>query len=297
MKDMVDSKTCIIIPCKNEGIYMKQTVDFMHQTEARELAKIIVVDDNSNDGCCNFIKSQPNRYMNVKLIQTKGIGAARARNLGASLAVNAEVLVFCDAHITMKNNWLKVMLNSLNNEDTSTVCPGISDFNPNSPIGYGQTFDDKFQVCWMKKPKDTVEIPLAPGGCMAIKRDVFDSVGGFDNGFRSWGYEDVELSIKLWLFGHKIYVNPSARVGHKFRKVQPYVVDSTEYHYNRLRMAYSHFNQNRVDKLINMMKDYPNHNEIMNKIINSDTLKQREDYFKNRLYDDCWFFNKFNIHF
>lgn len=297
MSDSINSKTSIVIPCKNEGFYIKQTLEFLLETESKYLANIIVVDDNSNDGCCDFIKRQPNRYRNVLLVQTEGIGAARARNLGASLVPDADILVFCDAHITMKNNWLNSMLNAFNNAEVSAVCPGISNFNPNSPIGYGQTFNEKFQVIWMKKPEALTEIPLAPGGCMAIRKTVFDAVGGFDAGFHSWGYEDVELSIKLWLFGYKIFVNPSIRIGHKFRKVQPYEVDEIEYHYNRLRMAISHFNQNRVDKVMSMMKAYPNYNKIIKRVESSDTYVQREDYFKRRIHDDSWFFDKFNICF
>lgn len=297
MHNIKRHEIAIIIPCKNEGIYVKQTLDFLLKTEAKHMADIFIIDDNSNDNCCEFLKDYPNQYYNVSLIQTKSIGAAQARNLGASLAAPAKVLVFCDAHITMEKNWLYSMLIVLENTDVNAVCPGIGHFDPNSPIGYGQTWNEHLEVYWLKKPTDVTEIPLAPGGCIAIQKAVFDAVGGFDKGFSSWGYEDTELSLKLWLFGYKIFVHPAIRIGHKFRKVQPYHVDISEFYYNKLRMAYSHFNENRKDKVISSMHNCPNIDKALYKLSQSDTFDQRADYFKRRVHDDDWFFNKFNIKF
>lgn len=291
------SKVSIIIPCKNEGIYIKQTLDFMFQTEAKYLADIIVIDDASNDNCCEFLKNESKYYHNVSLIQASGIGPSAARNLGANLATSAEILVFCDAHITMKQNWLFTILSCFKDPSVSAICPGIGGFHPNSAVGYGQTWNDKFEIYWLKQPESLTEIPLAPGGCMFIRKQVFDAVGGFDAGFRSWGYEDVALSIKLWLFDYKIFVHPSVRIGHKFRKTQPYNVDLTEFHYNKLRMVISHFNHHRIHKVLMPMHEYSNFEKIKERLLTSDTYKQRIDYFNRRVHDDDWFFNKFNIPF
>lgn len=297
MDNIKEYEVAIIIPCKNEGIYIKQTLEFLFKTEAKNISNIFIIDDGSNDNCCEFLKNPFNRYSNVTLVERKGIGPSAARNLGAGFAPLTKILVFCDAHITMQPNWLNTLLKAFNNKDVNVVCPGISHFSPDSPVGYGQTWNEKFETYWLKKPMNIKEVPLAPGGCMAIKKEVFDAVGGFDHGFHSWGFEDVELSIKLWLFGYKIFVHPDVKIGHKFRKMQPYNVDLTEFHYNKLRMAFSHFNENRIYKLMKPLQDYSNFKTILNKITASDTYDQRIDYFKRRLHDDDWFFNRFNIPF
>jgi GT2 family glycosyltransferase len=297
MKVSGESEVAIIIPCRNESIYLKQTLDFLLLTEVKYLCNIIIVDDHSTDNCCKFIKKSHDLYNNVSLIHTKGIGAAGARNLGVQIAEAAKILVFCDAHILVQKNWLNSLLSAFENNEVSAVCPGIGSFNPKSPVGYGQSWNNELEVIWLKKPADIKEVPLAPGGCFAIRKEAFDSVGGFDRDFRSWGFEDVELSLKLWLLGYKIYVDPGVRVGHKFRKVQPYEVNLTEFHYNKLRMAISHFNLERLNKVINTMQGYPNFKQIQERLAQSDAFTQRADYFKSRLHDDDWFFNKFNIAF
>ncbi|MDW8800546.1 glycosyltransferase [Clostridium sp. A1-XYC3] len=297
MGDLGKRDSAIIIPCKNEGIYLKQTIDFMLKTEAKKLSDIFVIDDNSNDSCCEFLKSASKRYPNVSLIQTKGIGPSQARNLGAALASDARFLIFCDAHLTMREGWLNTMLEAFNNREVSVICPGIGHFHPNSAVGYGQNWNENLETYWLERPNSIGEIPLAPGACMIIKRDVFHAVGGFDPLFTSWGYEDVELSLKLWLFGYKIFVHPAVKVGHKFRKVQPYNVNIVDFHYNKLRIAIIHFNKARVKKLIKLMNDYPHFEKIIEKIKISNSHEHRKNYFRRRIYDDNWFFNKFNIPF
>lgn len=297
LKDSKQSDVTIIIPCKNESIYLKQTLDFLLQTEAKQLSNIIVIDDHSTDNCCSFLKKKPNLYNGVSLVQTEGIGAAHARNLGVQIAGDAKILVFCDAHIIVQKLWLKSLLSAFENKELSAVCPGIGGFDPKSPAGYGQIWNDKLETVWLRKPEDLKEVPLSPGGCMAVRKEVFDSVGGFDHDFQSWGFEDQELSLKLWLYGYKIYVHPGMRVGHRFRKVPPYKVNLTEFHYNKIRMAFSHFNIKRINKVINSMEHCSYLNKSLERLAESDIFMQRADYFKNRLHDDDWFFDKFNIPF
>jgi len=290
-------KVAIIIPCRNEGIYLKQTVDFILQTEARDGTKIIIVNDGSKDRSCSFLNSGQEQYSNIKLLTTNGIGAANARNLGAETAQEAEILVFCDGHIIMAKGWLNSLLVTFDEINVSAVCPGIGPFDPARPAGYGQTWNDQLEIQWLPKTTDIHEVPLIPGACFAIRRSVFEKVGGFDRGFHSWGYEDVELSLKLWLFGFNLFVNPAVRIGHKFRRVPPYAVEPAEFLYNRLRMCICHMNDRRVDKMAKILKKYSCFEEVLQKIFISDTYDQRKRYVMNRTYDDDWFFDKFKIPF
>lgn len=297
MKDIGKYGISIIIPCKNESINIKQTLDFLLRTEAKYISDIIVIDDGSDDNCCGFIGRMQELYPNVTLVQAKGIGSAQARNIAAEMAERAEFLVFCDAHVTVEKGWLNYLLTAFDNKDVSVICPGIGSFDPRSSAGYGQSWGKNLDVIWLKKPSDIEEIPLAPGGCMIVRKSAFDAVGGFDRDFRSWGYEDVELSLKLWLFGYKLYVHPGVRIGHKFRKFQPYDVDMTEFSYNKLRMALSHFNMDRYQKVLALMDHIPDFEKVIRRLDESDAMKQRTDYFGRRTYDDSWFFNKFHISF
>jgi hypothetical protein len=62
---------------------------------------------------------------------------------------------------------------------------------------------------------DEVHEILAPcGGAMLIRRDIFLSVGGFDDDYIAY-YEDVDLGWRLWLCGYKVLFVPQALVYHR----------------------------------------------------------------------------------
>lgn len=259
--------------------------------------EIIVVDDMSRDGCCSFLMTE-SKYAEVQCISSPGLGAALARNYGA---VNAkgEYLVFCDAHITVEKGWLDILLNTFNRPGVDAVSPAIGSITNPAATGCGQSWNDRLETVWLPYPAqmETIKAPLLPGGCLAVRNNVFQQVGGFDRGFIVWGYEDVELSLKLWLFGYGLYVNPRAKVLHLFRQKHPYRVTFEHVHYNLLRMAYSHFNNKRVDKVIAMIKSHGKSEKIIRNVLKSGVLDQRQDYFRRRRRDDDWFMSEFQIPF
>lgn len=282
----------IIFPVKNEGGNVKSTLDSLFSIKTNYPFEAIVVDDGSMDDCCNFLKTY-HKTDRVKLIQTKGIGAANARNLGAK-NVTGEYLIFCDAHLQFENFWIDNLLEPLISRQSDAVTPGIADMENSQSIGFGQTLSSNLETKWNQKKSNLFETAVLPGGCFAIPRPVFDDINGFETGFKTWGHEDVELSIKLWLFGYRCHVQPKVKILHLFRKYHPYKVKYNDVYYNLLRMAYSHFNDDRIQKCKKMIRQK---NLIDSQVLQDGVLKQREIYFKKRKYDDNWYFEKFKIDF
>jgi len=287
----------IIIPCKNEGSNVKMTVDSMFAAQTVRDVEIIVVDDQSQDDCCRFLQTEPG-YSGVRYLTTTGLGAARARNYGAA-AAQGEYLVFCDAHITVPEGWLEKLLGTFSDPSVAAVAPAIGSLANPKAVGYGQTWNERLETIWLPAPplQQSTRVPLLPGGCLAVRRQPFFKVGGFDRGFITWGYEDVELSLKLWLFGYELYVNPGVKILHLFRKKHPYQVTFDHVNYNLLRMAYSHFNDKRINKVISLLKEHTRAEKILQRVLKSDVLKQRQAYLNKRQRDDDWFMAEFKIPF
>ncbi|MDD3653817.1 MAG: glycosyltransferase [Desulfotomaculaceae bacterium] len=290
-------KASIIIPCKNEGTNVKMTMASILTAMPDDDYEIIIVDDGSIDGCCLFL-NEYTQDQKVNLIVSPGLGAARARNLGAK-AARGKYLIFCDAHIKVPVSWPENLLSTFRNPKVSAVSPAIVSMDNPVNLGCGQTWNSCLKSVWLSRSKiqGLTTVPLLPGGCLAVRADVFRQVGGFDQGFIIWGYEDVELSLKLWLFGYKLYVNPSIIVQHLFRKKHPYPVNADHVHYNLLRMAYSHFGNKRIDKVIDLLETNPRIKKIIRRVIQGGVMKQRLNYFAQRKYDDDWFMSHFNINF
>jgi GT2 family glycosyltransferase len=62
-------------------------------------------------------------------------------------------------------------------------------------------------------PGGLAEVEQPSGACFVVKRELWEEVGGFDEGFFLW-YEDVDLAKRLRDAGHRNLVAGSARVEH-----------------------------------------------------------------------------------
>lgn len=286
----------IILPVKNEGLNIKMTVDSILRAEDCVPHEIIVVDDGSSDGCCSFLKDRAYGLPNLRLITTEGLGAANARNAGADEA-KGEIFVFCDAHVTVPPDWLKKMEKTFTLGVVSGLSPGIASMADPEAVGYGITWNKRLEAKWLPKPRDIVASPFLPGGCQAFRREAFKKVGGYDRGFKVWGHEDEEISLKMWLFGYSLFVDPEFKVMHIFRPTHPYPVTMDHVHYNFLRMACSHFGQNRMAGAFKLLSGEHHFDQLLASVCLSDVWSQRSDYLARRKHDDEWFVHRFGIPF
>lgn len=284
----------IIFPVKNEGDLIKNTIQSAKEVKSVYPFEIIVVDDASTDNCCDFLKD--NKDEQIKLVKTDGVGAAMARNVGAVHA-KGDYLIFCDAHLFFEDFWMEGLIEPIKNKITDATNPGIADAADPGCIGYGYSWIETLEPRWNTDKTELFPSAHLAGGCLAISKDVFNDIGGFERGFRVWGREDEEISLKLWLFGYKCYVQPAVTVLHIFRPNNaPFALTWDDVNFNLMRMAYSHFNGDRIEKCKKLIKN-SDPDKIVGEVLASDVLKQREYYLSKRKYDDNWYMEKFNIPF
>lgn len=307
---------CVIISSKNEGDMLRKTIDSIQGVKCNIPYEIIVIDDGSNDESCNYLKI----ISDIKLIRTEGIGIAPARNLGAANAAG-DMLVFLDAHCTVEHNWLDCLAHTLAQEGADAVCPSISDMNQ------GEEFQEKLDVMrtarsaprygsapvcgrtmvapwasrWIPPQETSVEVAVVCGGCFAVKKLAFESVGGYEPEFKSYGFDEEEISIKLWTAGYVLMATPHTCVFHYYRNTAPYQVFRSDVLYNLLYFAMLHYSDERIarimedmDVLFGLKRDAW---EQYYQVFTPKNIKdKREAHQKSRLYDDDWFFKRFNLH-
>lgn len=292
---MNSPKISIVIPCKNEGENISKTISSILEHRNKTDYEIIVIDDGSKDGCCDFLRKKT-FHPRIRLIDASGVGACRARNKGARWG-KGDYLVFCDAHIFVQDYWLDRLAATFTEADTGIVSPAIASAANRDAVGYGLTLTETFGVNWLPHPGKTSPVPIAPGGCAMIRRKIFWQLGGFDEGLRVWGHEDVEISLRCWCCGYRVLVNPEVEIAHIFRTSHPYQVTMDHLYYNYLRIALSHFNSERVKKILGLIKSHPLAEEIITDIILSNIWDRRKKLFSTRKYNDDWLFSQFSVPF
>ncbi len=97
----IKEKLTIVIPCYNEDMYIKKTIDSIYKQIYIEGTRIIIADNNSTDrtrGIINNLKLMYSDRLKIEMVDGGNVSAGR--NLGSDL-VNTEYILFLDADIKL----------------------------------------------------------------------------------------------------------------------------------------------------------------------------------------------------
>jgi len=289
LPDVQTPDISLVIPSLNES-WLRRTVENLDPT-LPPCSEIIVVDDGSTDGSTDFLIGASGR---VQLIHAGQVGVAKARNFGAR-ASRGKNIVFADAHLSVEAGWCERLIGLLANPSVGAVSAAVTDMFQTDRVGVGlHLTGPDLAVEWLY-PESTgpCEVPLLSGCFWAMRRDVFELTGGFDDGMIRWGCEDTELSIRLWLQGYEVLVSPQTEVRHLFREYLPYDLDWSCLVHNKLRLAYLHFNEDRCKRVVAALQREERFAAGVKLLDQSDVAGRRLEFEARRVHDDDWFFNRF----
>lgn len=319
----MDPQVSIVLPARNERDHLEQTVRSIWRARTGVTYEVIVVEDGSSDATPEIADSlalaaPPGEWaqgspespegskvpvphaherapaLGLNVIHTGGLGAARARNVGAE-AARGRILVFCDAHVFVEDGWLDELVRLVDSGDWDAICPGISAHDRTDRAGFGQSLSASAIIRWLPKPRQPERVPILPGACLAVPTRIFRQVGGFDDGLRTWGFEDIEWSIRMWLMGYRLGTTPNTMIRHVFRQVHPYTVPPYHYYYNLARMSLSHFSGPRLARLLRALEAYPMRFDLLTALLSDGTLERRQELFKIRVHSDEWLVQTFAL--
>ncbi|NOK59481.1 MAG: glycosyltransferase [Chloroflexi bacterium AL-W] len=188
MNQLLDSIS-IIIPTRNESCLIRQFL----ATIPREVELVVV--DASDDDTPAVIKQL--RPANTTLIRSRAHIAA-ARQIGAA-AARGDWLVFSDADVVFEPGYFE----RVHAYFTGDALYGPKYATINHTV-YSTCFNSGQQIC------DVLGIPAASGSNMAVRRRVFEAVGGFRRDLPV--NEDTELFLRLAHHGYRITYAPDLAV-------------------------------------------------------------------------------------
>lgn len=216
-----NNKVSVVIPSWNGKHLLKICLQSLKKQTLKKF-EIIVVDNGSNDGSADYVSKF---YPAVKLIQLD-------KNKGFSFAVNEGIKVSGAEYIVLLNNDTRVdhkcleqfVLAAQKHEEAGMVAAKMLNYeNPSlidsagnfvdsvghaNSIGFGEKDRVKFN-------KAGYVFLINGGGCL-IKREVFESIGLFDEKFFLY-MEDIDLSFRAQMVGFKAWYEPKAVIFHKHK--------------------------------------------------------------------------------
>ncbi|MFZ5366027.1 MAG: glycosyltransferase family 2 protein [Patescibacteria group bacterium] len=202
-------KVSIVIPNWNGRKLLEKNLPSVLATKP---AEVIVVDDASPDNSNEFLEKN---YPQIKIVKhKKNLGFAVSCNDGVE-AAQSEVIALLNLDVVPEKDLLEFVL------------PHFQD-----PKVFAVSFHEPAwswaKISWRKgfiehepgpKTKKAHISAWASGGSAAFRKDIWESLGGFDEIYYPFYWEDVDLGYRAWKRGYKIMWEPKAIVHHKHEAI------------------------------------------------------------------------------
>ncbi|MBI2513785.1 MAG: glycosyltransferase [Opitutae bacterium] len=246
----------IVIPVLNQLAYTQGCMRCL-QPDLAAGVRVIVVDNGSTDGTREWLQSQrastdragsreitvlrneqnrgcapawnqgiaaaglllnsPNSLTNHS-VATAGFGASKQQTLGAPPAPDWVVVLNND--VLLPAGWLATLLGAAARHGLDIVCPAMRERDQNYDFAaYARDFTAKLG--------DVVRRGGAHGVCFAVRRAVFERIGGFDEAFRIGQFEDADFFRRARLAGFRTGVVGACFI-HHFGSVTQDALSDTE---------------------------------------------------------------------
>jgi len=182
----------IVIPCKNEGITINQTLTLLNFQNGINGVKVIVA-DSSDDGTTYHLENRNRDYFNLEIIQ--GGLPSKARNKGAERA-DTPFILFMDADMMiLDTNLLQECMDIIMNERLDLLTTKVRTTNGKYNYVF-RTFD-------LIQGITRYITPFCLGGFMLMRKSTFNSLNGFDEEAKV--AEDYLLSKQIKTNKFKVY--------------------------------------------------------------------------------------------
>jgi len=198
----------VIIPTYNRLPILQKCLLAMENqrwssTSPIEGYEIVVVDDGSTDGTLAWLAATGDRLAHVRTIEQNHRGPAAARNLGLTHA-QGDTVVFIDSDLVVLDDFLDC--------HAQTLTDAIQRSGTDACFTYGRVVN----TCNFEQPTtepfkitDLSRAFFATGN-VAIAKHWLDRAGAFDERFTLYGWEDLELGVRLKHLGVRLVPCPAA---------------------------------------------------------------------------------------
>jgi len=208
----------IVIPIYNQLDLTLGCLESLVRHSGSSAFEVLIVDDNSEP----LVRDTLGRVRGLRLFSNEtNQGFVYNCNLGAHQALGKFVL-FLNNDTEVSAGWLEAMIavfrerpdagavgGRLVYPDGSLQEAGCIIWSDGSAWNYGRGDDPaRPEYGYVRR------VDYCSGACLAVPRELFLGVGGFDTRYRPAYYEDADLAFAIRAAGKQVYLQPAATIVH-----------------------------------------------------------------------------------
>jgi O-antigen biosynthesis protein len=209
----------IIIPVHNNAELTFQCLRSLLPQIDDTAHEIVVIDDASTDETSLLLASYSDRVRSM--VNESNLGFLRSCNHAASQA-RGQLLVFLNNDTLVQPGWLKTLVSTVES-DNDIGAVGSMLVYPNGRLqeagGIIWSDGSAHLYGWGASPSDdrynfAREADYCSAASLLIRKELFDSFGGFDSRYAPAYYEDADLCMQVRAAGKKVIYQPLSKVVH-----------------------------------------------------------------------------------
>lgn len=253
---MKSSNVTVIIPCYNDGIYLKQAMDSLI-SQTLKAVEIIIVDDGSDKATKEILGKFS--YANTKIITQENQGLSKARNNGIALSETDYVLTLdADDHF-----------------EPTFIEKAVKVLEQNEKIGVVGCY-----FRWFNEENDNLRVINTTGGeakdflfgnkgiaNSLFRRICWEQVGGYDEKMVH-GYEDWEFWIAITSLGWEYGIIKEILFNYRRKNVsmlltalEKYDLEIKRYIFKKHHKLYAMHIEETIDYFFNLLEKEVNQRE------------------------------------
>lgn len=203
----------IVIPTYNGRSILKESLPAVLGA-ADGKAEIILVDDASNDGTAGWVKGN---YPQIKVLRNeRNLRFGGSCNKGVKEA-KGEIVFLLNNDVRPEKNFLDPIKDDFEDKNVFAVGCREKNVEGNKELYGGRgvsEFRRGLMVHWRPTDQESRRVMWLSGGSMAVRRDLWLKIGGFDRLFRPAYEEDRDVCWQALKAGYKLVFEPRSVVNH-----------------------------------------------------------------------------------
>jgi GT2 family glycosyltransferase len=215
-------RTSVVVVAYNAGDFLRDCIASIYSTQPE--VEVVLVDNASTDGMIGRAKEEFPEINVIRSARNAGFGAGN--NLGVA-HTQRDFVIFLNPDTVVTGGWLEALACPLAEDPTvGLVTPKVLRRDqPDSVNVAGLNVHlSGISMCrGLGLPgaalDEVAEVAAISGVAFAARREVYEAIGGFDEDFFLY-LEDVDLSLRTWLAGHRCLYVPEPVVLHDYDEVE-----------------------------------------------------------------------------
>jgi len=231
-------KVAAIVPTYNSVQFMAACISSIEEQTGADI-EIIISDNRSTDGTVEYVSKN---HPDVIVVENKSnLGFSTAVNAGFLAAKDAEFIVLINPDTRLKQGCIEELAAALKSTPSAGIAAAkMMNMHNNAVIDcMGTAVTSAFGQLSVGNGRASLPgfeqkryVPAACGGCMMIRSELFELIGGFDEDyFLCW--EDMEFSLRAYRSGYRCVYASKAVIYHAATSIMGRWSKLNVYHYCR----------------------------------------------------------------